>query len=116
VETLEQKSGLNSLLYLDAIIGLPCLILYGASEKSIFLAFVWVLLIFTLLVYGISYAIDRDFLRSEKHVREMKQLDILGEKGKEYTSEEIDVLPDVQATKSIGSPAKNTKSRRRKDV
>lgn len=72
------ESGLNSLLYLDAIIALPCLMLYGFTEKSVYMAIVWLLVAFTLIIYGIAFSIDRNFLRSEKHVKEMKQHRISG--------------------------------------
>ena len=83
VETIEQKSGLNALLYLDGIIGLPALVLYAYKGKSILLAFVWMPLLLTMLIYIVAFIIDRNFLRSEKHVKEMRQLEILGEKNRE---------------------------------
>lgn len=89
VETLEQKSGLNPLLFLDAIFGVPAIGFYAWSGKAILLCFVWIPLTFTVLFYGIAFFVDRNFLRSEKHVREMKQLDILGEKGKEIAEEKM---------------------------
>lgn len=98
VETLEQKSGLNPLLFLDAIFGIPGLVSYAYSGKAILLAFVWVPLMFTLVFYGLAFFIDRNFLRSETHVKEMRQLDILGEKGKELTETEVAQLQPVPNT------------------
>lgn len=83
VETLEQKSGINPLLFLVALITPISLILYSCSDKIVFIYFAAIPLFITLTFYGIAFFIDRNFLRSEKHVKEMRQMDMLGEKGKE---------------------------------
>lgn len=101
VETLEQKSGLNPLLFLDAILGIPAIGFYAWSGRSIILVFVWIPLIATVLIYGIAFAVDRNFLRSETHVREMRQLDILGQKGDEISESDAANLEPMQAPKQI---------------
>ena len=109
VETLEQKSGLNPLLFLDAIFGIPGIGFYAWSGKAILLAFVWVPLLATVLFYGVAFFLDRNFLRSEKHVRELKQLELLGEKGKELPFGTLDIAPTVAAAETTGTPTKNPK-------
>jgi hypothetical protein len=90
VQTLEQKSGLNPLLFLDAIFGIPAIGFYAWKGQTVLLLFVWIPLLTTVLFYVIAFIIDRNFLRSEKHVYDMKRLDVLGEKGN--TSPELQVL------------------------
>lgn len=90
VETLEQKSGLNSLLFIIAVISLPSLVLYSLKSQPAYLWFAGIPIGFAILIYAASFVIDRDFLRSEKHTIEKKQLEImLGEKNKELPGENI---------------------------
>jgi hypothetical protein len=49
VQTLELKSGLNPLLFLDAIFGIPALSLYALKQDSTFIWFAGIPLVTTLI-------------------------------------------------------------------
>lgn len=106
VETLEQKSGLNSILFIIAVISLPSLVLYSVKGQAAFLWFAGAPIAFAAIVYILAFIFDRDFLRSERHVIEKRQLDILGEKGRLANDDEIydvpattDPAPDIPMIK-----------------
>lgn len=101
VQTLEQKSGLNPVLFVIALISLPSLFLYAFTDKWVFLLLIFAPLVFFGIIYAVAFVFDRDFLRSEKFIYDMKRLDVLGEKGKELPEQEILKVPAT--TSSVGT-------------
>jgi hypothetical protein len=98
VQTIEQKSGLNPILFIVALISLPSLFLYAFTNKEIFLWLICAPVGLFFIIYIVTFFIDRSFLRSEKFVYDMKQLDVLGEKGNERPEKEILEIKPVTAT------------------
>lgn len=98
VQTIEQKSGLNPILFIVALISLPSLILYAVTEKAFFIWLICIPVALFFIIYIAAFFIDRNFLRSEKFVYDMKQLDVLGEKGNERTEKEILEIEPVAAS------------------
>ena len=108
VQTLEQKSGLNPLLFVDTIFGIPGIVGYAWTGRSVLLAFAWIPLAVTLLFYGLAFFVDRNFLRSEKHIQEMRHLDLLGEKSKIVDERQVLDVPAI----ADPSAAKGTRGKK----
>lgn len=99
MRTQQTGSALSPLLWLNALVTAPCLVLFAriSTPKSYFFAGVaGLLIIFTLRQYQVLRGINPRLLQSEKHQQTLAMLDLVIQKGGEIVINPVDLNFSVE--------------------
>lgn len=93
-----KASAMSSLLWINGLVSLPCIVLATFSEdlltKLFLFAFPLILIVYFIFKFNYFAKTNPTYLQSENYQIEKQKWDIVGEKGGPISFHPVDVTPD----------------------